>query len=338
MLSGISTSKISLQMSKSTYTQDKSRKPAQVNLHTRYDREFSVTPEYRASLPDMQNADSAEIQGAQVPILQVGINNFRLPLRYLSATGERLTLETSVTGTVSLGADAKGINMSRIMRVFYDFKDRIFDFTVLEEILLRYKDELQGSRARIKLSFSYPMLKPSLRSGLVGWQYYDVMFEAYIDDLDRLRKIIHFDFVYSSACPCSAELSEHARLERKQYAIPHSQRSKARISIEPITGEHITLEDVQQICEQALQTETQVMVKREDEQAFAELNGAYPKFVEDAARLLYEQLDKDKRIKDFQAACAHLESLHSHDAVAVINKGIDGGFTAQFDNFSSLIC
>jgi len=35
--------------------------------------------------------------------------------------------------------------------------------------------------------------------------------------------------------------------------------------------------------DRALQTETQVMVKREDEQAFAELNGAYLKFVEDAA-------------------------------------------------------
>jgi GTP cyclohydrolase FolE2 len=32
-------------------------------------------------------------------------------------------------------------------------------------------------------------------------------------------------------------------------------------------------------------TETQVMVKREDEQAFAELNAANPIFVEDAARL-----------------------------------------------------
>jgi hypothetical protein len=37
-------------------------------------------------------------------------------------------------------------------------------------------------------------------------------------------------------------------------------------------------------------TETQVMVKREDEQAFAELNAANPIFVEDAARLFCEAL------------------------------------------------
>jgi GTP cyclohydrolase I len=91
-------------------------------------------------------------------------------------------------------------------------------------------------------------------------------------------------------------------------------------------------------CANALKTETQVMVKREDEQAFAELNGAHIKFVEDAARLLYRELGTDKRIVDFQVACAHLESLHSHDAVSVICKGVKGGFTADFSDFQSLIC
>ena len=56
------------------------------------------------------------------------------------------------------------------------------------------------------------------------------------------------------------------------------------------------------MCAKALHTETQVMVKREDEMAFAELNGSYLKFVEDAARLLYEQLINDKRIKDFRSS------------------------------------
>jgi GTP cyclohydrolase I len=95
---------------------------------------------------------------------------------------------------------------------------------------------------------------------------------------------------------------------------------------------------LQKHCHEALQTETQVFVRREDEQAFAELNGAFPKFVEDAARLLYERLDGDARIRDFQIACAHLESLHSHNAVAVISKGLPGGFSADFSDFPGLVC
>ena len=56
------------------------------------------------------------------------------------------------------------------------------------------------------------------------------------------------------------------------------------------------------------------MVKREDEQAFAELNAANPIFVEDAARLFAEQLSADARISDYRVAASHQESLHSHDA------------------------
>ena len=68
-------------------------------------------------------------------------------------------------------------------------------------------------------------------------------------------------------------------------------------------------------------TETQVMVKREDEQAFAELNAANPIFVEDAARLFCAGLQKDPRIGDFRVVASHQESLHSHDAVSVLTEG-----------------
>lgn len=302
-----------------------------------YDPEFTPSDEYRSSLPDMQNADAREIFGANVPILKVGISNFRLPLRFITASSDTQTLETSVTGTVSLEAGQKGINMSRLMRVFYTFQERIFTPDTLLEVLLKYRTELSAQRAQLRLDFEYPILKPSLRSGLEGWQYYKSAFEGRLNESDRFQKFIHFDFIYSSACPCSSELAEHARDSRNVYSIPHSQRSTARVSVEIDRKEHLTIEEVQQLCLAALKTETQVMVKREDEQAFAEMNGAYTKFVEDAARLMYEQLDTEPRIIDFQVACAHLESLHSHDAVAVINKGVPGGFTGEFDNFKSLI-
>ena len=63
------------------------------------------------------------------------------------------------------------------------------------------------------------------------------------------------------------------------------------------------------------------MVKREDEQAFAELNAANPIFVEDAARLFCEQLLSDVRIGDFRVVASHQESLHSHDAVSILTEG-----------------
>ncbi len=303
-----------------------------------YDAKFRATPAYRATLPDMMEASPTALQGARVPIQQVGIHNFRLPLKYRTKAGKTLTLETSVTGTVSLEAELKGINMSRIMRSFYEHKDGVITGEWMGKILKTYLRKVDSKAARLKVAFSYPMLQTSLRSGLKGWQFYEVAFEGVMTRAGKYRRFIHFDFVYSSACPCSAELNEHARDTRGVYGVPHSQRSKARVTIEEIDGKKIWLEDVHAHCLAALQTETQVMVKREDEQAFAELNGANLKFVEDAARLLYREFNADRRIKDFQIACSHLESLHSHDAVSVICKGVKGGFTADFMDFSSLRC
>jgi GTP cyclohydrolase I len=81
-----------------------------------------------------------------------------------------------------------------------------------------------------------------------------------------------------------------------------------------------------------------MIVRRADEQAFAELNGAHIKFVEDAARLLYRELIGNDKIIDFQIACSHLESLHSHDAVSVLCKGVPGGLRADLSDFSQLVC
>lgn len=303
-----------------------------------YDPKFRSTIAYRATLPDMMEAAHDAIQGANVPIQQVGIHNFKLPLKYRTKAGKTLTLETSVTGTVSLEAELKGINMSRIMRTFYDHKDEVTTGEWMGRVLKNYLRKIESKDARLKIAFSYPMVRDSLRSGLSGYQFYNVAFEGVMTHDGCYRRFIHFDFVYSSACPCSAELSEHARDKRGVYTVPHSQRSKARITIEEVEGKKIWIEDIHALCLRALQTETQVMVKREDEQAFAELNGAYLKFVEDAARLLYKEFDADKRIADFRIACTHLESLHSHDAVSVICKGVASGFKADFMDFGSLLC
>ncbi len=301
-----------------------------------YDREFAVDEAYKATLPDLQNGSL--IRGAPIRLEKVGIHNFRLPIKYRRrGSDDLLELETSVTGTVSLEACKKGINMSRIMRAFYEHKDSQFTIDTLAKILGDYKRNLESFEAQIMLKLSYPIPQKSLRSGLEGYQYYDVIMEMGLDKSDQIHKTLHFDFVYSSACPCSFELAEHARSMRNKATVSHSQRSTARISVK--FEEMIWIEDLHDLCLEALQTETQVMVKREDEQAFAELNGSYLKFVEDAARLLYEGLSHDERILDFKIVCSHLESLHSHDAVAVVAKGIEGGFNTDvtYNEFRTLL-
>ncbi|MBL4769113.1 MAG: GTP cyclohydrolase I FolE2, partial [Rhodobacteraceae bacterium] len=200
-------------------------------LSREYPQDFVVDEAYRATLPDLQNGPASLIRGAKRHIQHVGISNFRLPIRFHTKGGEDMTLETSVTGTVSLEAGKKGINMSRIMRSFYQYTDRTFSFEVMEAALDAYKSDLESFDARIQMRFSFPIKVDSLRSGLSGYQYYDFALEL-VETGGVRQKIMHLDYVYSSTCPCSLELSEHARTTRGQLATPHSQRSVARISVE----------------------------------------------------------------------------------------------------------
>jgi GTP cyclohydrolase IB len=300
------------------------------DLVEEYDTEFVPTTAYKATMPDMQNTDKNK--GTAVTIQHVGIHNFKVPMEIITRAGDPLTIHCSITGTVSLDAHKKGINMSRIMRTFYEYEREELTPYTLQNVVQSYLQNLESSSARIAIAFDYPMRQDSLRSGLSGYQYYPVVLETTFTPEDGLRQFMHLDFVYSSACPCSYELSVHANLYRGVAAVPHSQRSVAKISIE--YDDEYAIEDLVDVARTALQTETQVMVKREDEQAFAELNAANLKFVEDAVRLLYEALDDEPQIQDFRVFASHKESLHSHDAISVIVRGVPGGFTAHLEPFT----
>lgn len=314
-----------------------------------YDEQLELTDEYVASLPDMQDAT---FSGSRVFLPHVGIHNFRLPLTILRrGLAPHQDVEASITGTVSLGANKKGINMSRIIRTFYEEYNAPFTIKTLVNVLKAIMIESDSTNAYLMVKFNYPIMQKSLRTSMAGYQYYEVCFHIEIkesDDYDPefdipkykyvVTKSIDFDFVYSSACPCSYELAEHARKYRNAATVSHSQRSVARLSIlVDNDADLLYIEDIQEMCVEALHTETQVMVKRPDEQAFAELNGVYTKFVEDAARQLYQVLNEHKSIKQFRVICSHLESLHSHDAIAVVRKGSYFNKNPSYHELRSLV-
>lgn len=300
------------------------------DLKHEYDDKFVPTQEYLDSMPDLQNAPYVSLY----PIERVGIHGFHMPLYIKRKVGMSQEVAAEITGMVSLEANKAGINMSRIIRTAYGTFGVEFSIDKLCQVLKNYKKDLDTFDAHIIVKFPYRIWQEALRSiddkghREGGWQYYDVCFDVTLNRDGEFRKIMYLDFVYSSACPCSTHLSEHAALTRGVYGIPHSQRSVARIAIE--FDEMIWIEDLVDICREALTTETLVFCKRQDEQAFAEKNGAQPKFVEDAIRLLSDALNNMDKVEDFKIICSHLESLHSHNAIAVTTKGLPGSkFDAQ---------
>lgn len=310
-----------------------------LELDHSYDPNFKPTEEYLDSMPDLQNGEFDD-----EPIDFVGIQDFHLPLRIREQGGGTQEVQASITGTVSLEAEKRGINMSRIIRTFYKNKDMVFDINQLEKVLRAYQHDLQTFDAHILLNFKYRIWQDALRSTHIeqcedhqgyyeqevkdgGWQYYNVTFDVNLDKSGEFKRILWFDYVYSSACPCSTELTIHNAVQRGKFGIPHSQRSIARIGVEfgtPQGDDIVWIEDLLTICRAAIPTETLVFCKRIDEQAFSELNGANPIFVEDAIRRIKHKLNTFADIKDFKIICSHQESLHSHNAVSVTTKGIKG--------------
>lgn len=297
-------------------------------LRQDWDKTKALPDSYTESMPDLQNG----LYNPTYQINHVGCHNFHAPLRVLRRDGGWQEVVATITGTVSLEADKKGINMSRIFRTFTKNMEDTFSIDRLCRLLQEYKKELNSFNSHINIHFPYRIWQPALSTpNEGGWQYYDIGFDIDLNENGEFYKVMSVKFVYSSACPCSTALSEHAAYEMGEYGIPHSQRSVMDIQV--VFDKVVWIEDIVNLAQQILVTETQVFVKRQDEGYFALLNGSHTKFVEDAVRLIADGLMKiPDKVKDFRLVASHMESLHSHNAIAILTKGIPG---SRFSNYVS---
>ena len=302
------------------------------------------------SLPDVASDAQSDIAGA---LDWVGMENIALPVRLAGADGAAVQCAARVSAFVNLAdRTARGIHMSRL----YLHLDRALGAEVLTPATLRrllrdFLDSHAGlsDRAMLRIAFEHLLRRPALVSDNAGWKAYPVEISATLAQ-GHFTLELQVDVLYSSTCPASAALArqvvqnryatdfvrgkalDHAAVEhwlgsdQGICATPHSQRSTARARVRLAPGFDLPIVELVDAIEAALATPVQTAVKREDEQAFARLNGENPMFCEDAARRIRGVLDADERIADFHIRATHHESLHAHDAVAVASKGVAGGF------------
>lgn len=283
-----------------------------------YDREFIPSADYRSSLPDLQNepADLEELMA----LAQVGISDFRIPIRVGTKDGLNSVTEGVFEMSVGLEGGQRGINMSRLIRSLQSVgapenEAVAVSFEFLERLAQSMRRDHVCEFVKIEVRFRFAVPQMSLRSSHSGYQSYAASLSLQYDGSDT-KLLAELQFVYSSTCPCSLALAEHARFSRGRIATPHAQRSVADVTVEPIDPRQFSFTELLGHCRSALPTETQVVVRREDEQAFAELNAVNPVFVEDAVRKLLKELGRRGRFAAAKVRCKHMESLHSHDVFA----------------------
>lgn len=308
----------------------------------------------QTDLPDIAKETRVELTGK---LDRVGMSEIEVPVLYRDArSGELFRSPAKADAFVSLDDPlAKGIHMSRLFLALQEnLEKREISLQLIDDLLHQFiASHVEISeKSHLSVKFDYLTQRPALKSENMGWRSYPVVFAGSYEK-GQTELEFHFRVTYSSTCPCSAALARKLIQEqfRKNFSLqdpldgekvlawlgstqgivatPHSQRSYADIKIKLKDAKQMpAINDLIDLIEMRLATPVQAAVKREDEQQFALLNGQNLMFCEDAARKIRSALMEKPFIKDFWARVAHIESLHPHDAVAVVTKGVAGGYKA----------
>lgn len=304
------------------------------------------------TMPDIAKVAPARAGGR---LDRVGMGDIELPVLLRDEAGRVRMTPARADAFVSLEpSDAKGIHMSRLFLGLQSvLENEALDYGTLERLVDGFLRSHEGlsAEAEVHLRFEWMRKQKALVSDHAGWRTYPVELFARRTKAG-LTLGAKVRVTYSSTCPCSAALARQLIQEAFDRdfagqtlsfdevrtwlgtpeairATPHSQRSHADVTVHFATAaETLDIDSLIDLVEGALKTVVQAAVKREDEQAFALLNGENLMFCEDAARIVKRALDAEPAIVDYRVKASHYESLHPHDAVAIVTRGVPGGLTA----------
>ena len=287
----------------------------------------------------------------------VGMRALRLPIRVRDdATAPLLMAEVAVAVNLP-DPQQRGIHMSRLYaQIDAMLSARALTPARLRQLLHALLATHTGvsNRARVRLALELPLRRAALRSDASGWRAYPVWVAAQSHG-GAVTLECGLTLCYASTCPASAALARTSVAEGFEracaaggsafdvtraaqwlreggatLATAHAQRSTLRLRARlKADAEVFTFERAIDGLEAALATPVQTAVKRVDEQAFAELNGANTMFCEDAARRAHAALSAMPEFADFALVAIHHESLHAHDAYAGASKGVASGLTVD---------
>jgi GTP cyclohydrolase I len=284
-------------------------------------------------LPDIQCSEPHIKRG----IRQVGVENVVVPFTLESKYGGFHSMTANVSMRTNLGANVKGISMSRLLLTLKKYLDLPLKQNMIYEILKDIAINIEAEESFIRFDFLMPINRKSAITDHEFPIYHKCRFEGHLvsepyEGMPYSWKFFQGATIqYASYCPCSAELCNHLSREHGIIGFPHAQRSFADILIQGKTGHYIWLEDVIEAVEKSIKTIPYPIIKRPDEQEIARIAGGNPMFVEDAIRAISDELDSLEGVYDWHVKCSHEESIHTSEAIAINYKGIKNGFDFRYN-------
>jgi GTP cyclohydrolase IB len=263
-----------------------------------------------SSLPDIQ----ATPDERGIAIDQVGITDLRYPIQILDREGNPFPTVAMITMSVHLPHHFKGTHMSRFLEVLSRHEGEV-TMRTLPDILHDLKKRLDAEEAHIEVSFTYFVTKKAPVSGSPAKVGCDCTFlgtsNGTRDDF-ALRVVVPV----TTLCPCSKEISEYGA---------HNQRGYVTMEVRP--RQHadggwdlIWIEELIAIAEKSGSAPLYALLKRSDERYVTMQAYDNPVFVEDVVRNVAAQLKADPRVASFTVKAVNHESIHDHNAFAVVTS------------------
>jgi len=285
-----------------------------------------------------------ETPDVRLSLNRVGVSSVKHIIR-LNVGGAERQFYGDFTMVADLGPDKAGVHMSRFAELLEaatldvlarkEKPSRIEDLT---EQIAREIVSAQGAlRADVRLRAEFGLERWTPVSGKRTEETYTLVGIAHADP-QRTRHIVGVEAEGMTACPCAQLMvREHSIRELQEAgfsagdavravdALPvatHNQRGRGGIYIgaESPYADELRAEDLVEIVESSMSSETYDLLKRPDE--FFIVNKAHhnPKFVEDVVRgILARALDVYADFPDntyIAATQVNYESIHKHDAFA----------------------
>jgi GTP cyclohydrolase I len=255
-------------------------------------------------LRDIQN----EPDHRRIDIDQVGIRNITYPITVKDKLRGSQRTVARISMSVNLPHGFKGTHMSRFVEVLDKHKENVHIDTV-KDILSDMRAVLNAERSHIELTFTYFMEKSAPVSKLTALTDYNCTYSGTLSGDAVLDSVMTVRVPVLSLCPCSKEISSYGA---------HNQRGIITISVR--VNRLVWIEELVDYAERSASSPVYPLLKREDEKYVTERSYENPVFAEDMVRNVTGFLNADARIIWFEAEAENFESIHNHNAWALISR------------------
>jgi GTP cyclohydrolase I len=254
--------------------------------------------------------DIVDVQGSidsrEIDINQVGIKGsaFRGKIKY---GDELVPFQGSSDCFVFLSRGKKGTHMSRMSRGLASLIDKEINRATLEKVTKDMFINLETTKIFITICTNIIRPKLSPISDLLGYENFKLDFHIDYDG-KAFNCGVNIEVIGTSLCPASKTNSKYGA---------HNQRSV--VNVKTNFTDNIDLKKYVELTESSLSSLVYPIIKLEDEAYITEKAYENPKFVEDIVRDLAVVFKKNKL--DFVFVdCENYESIHTHNAYAIIYK------------------